>query len=206
MNPMKILIYLTVLPFALWNNSVMCPKPQDYDIKLVSARPEIEIHAEFIQHVNPKVPAEKAMEIAKATKKAAAKYKLPREVLVGLMDVESSYRVKAKSNKEAVGLMQVHTKTWLRRHDDGKDLISVGIVKEKSDLYDIRKNIDAGAYILAKYRAEAALKDHNNPMEYALTRYFGGKTNTHYSKTMRSVAKYNKFKEKVQNAKPEPIL
>ncbi|GEM_PF-5196358 len=62
---------------------------------------------------------------------------------------ESKYDPKAK-NGNCVGLMQINTRVWLSR-DPEYNLIKLGIIKHRSDLYQAIPNIRAGVYILKHY-------------------------------------------------------
>lgn len=192
-NPLPVLCLL----FPLLISPVMAfgPTPESYGVELVSIPREVDEAAKFIVAENKDVPINKAVVIATAAKKSSKKYKIPKEVLMGLMHVESTFKDTSVSSKGAVGLMQVHPKTWLKQSEDGVDLISAGIVKKRSDLLDPEINIEAGTYILNHYYSEGVRLKHRNPMKYAITRYRGGKVNDHYKRTMKSVKKYKTFKE-----------
>jgi len=63
---------------------------------------------------------------------------------------ESRYDPKAR-NGNCVGLMQINTSVWLSKKDPKYNLIKLGIIKRRSDLYQTIPNIRAGVYILKHY-------------------------------------------------------
>ena len=80
--------------------------------------------------------------------RAAASYELPEPLLLAIASGESNFDPAARSDKEAIGLMQIrwpHTS----RH--------LGVLRE-ADLYDPCTNVDAGA----RYLAELADRFDNN--------------------------------------------
>lgn len=197
MTQLLLLIPLFILTALLCSTEALSPAPIDYGISLKPEplRKDVRVAASFIVSENSRVPMETAIQIVRKTNKAAKKYGVPKDVVLGLMHTESTFRVKAKSDKTALGLLQVHAATWLKPHWNKADLPAQGIAYTKEDLYDIDTNIEAGVYILSHYYSEAKRRNERNPMKYALTRYYGGKVNGHYERTMRSLSKYNKFKE-----------
>jgi len=62
---------------------------------------------------------------------------------------ESNYDPKAK-NGNCVGLMQINTRVWFSQAPE-YNLIKLGIIKRRSDLYQAIPNIRAGVYILKHY-------------------------------------------------------
>lgn len=96
-------------------------------------------------------------EITAAAEGAAERYDIPVELILAVIEVESTYRPDAK-NGSCRGLMQIHTVNldWLER-DFGREL----------DLYDIEDNVYAGSYILAGYY-------HTYDLHRALMAYNGG--------------------------------
>lgn len=96
-------------------------------------------------------------DIITAAEGAAERYDIPVELILAVIETESSYRPDAK-NGSCRGLMQIHTVNldWLER-DFGREL----------DLYDIEDNVYAGSYILAGYY-------HQYDLHRALMAYNGG--------------------------------
>lgn len=164
--------------------------------KISPATERTKVDAKFLLKENRHLSWEEAVNIVRTSKQVANKYdNLTKDVLLGLMYVESSYRPSVVSGKGAIGLMQVHAKTWLKKHDNAKDLVSLGIAKTVNDLYSPAKNIAAGAHILNLYILEGISRDYDNPLKYGLTRYFGGSNNNHYEKTMAAINKLKDFRK-----------
>jgi hypothetical protein len=80
--------------------------------------------------------------------RAAASYELPESLLLAIASGESNFDPAARSDKDAVGLMQI------RWPDTSRHL---GVPRE-ADLYDPCTNVDAGA----RYLVELAAKFDNN--------------------------------------------
>ena len=106
--------------------------------------------ADLFQQGNPKLD------------EAAERYGLPHEVLAGLIYTESRANPGAR-NKDCLGLTQVRWTVWgkvLREnHPD---------IYERRDLFNPRKSIMAGAWILRHYMDTSA------DLKQALRRYSGG--------------------------------
>ena len=186
---------ITMLPATL-SSALLPPLPKVLKKVEVVKRLDVKLkHASFILNENPSVPYAHAVQIVDAIHEAAEKYGVKHQVVLCLMQVESTYDQTSKSHKGALGLMQVRPKVWLVKQDNSKDLVSVGIAKTKKDLLDVRTNIMAGTYILRVYLDEAEKKGVANPYKYALTRYYGGYKNEHYKKTMTVMARLKNFKQ-----------
>ncbi len=117
----------------------------------------------IINKLRPQLDDKIVEEIAGSIIKNSREYRLPPEFVVYLIKRESGFNVLAKSNKGAVGLMQVLPK-W---HQDKmkKDGIT------NSQLYHIDKNIKLGCWIFREYY------DETGSVEKALKKYVGGNHN-----------------------------
>lgn len=143
----------------------------------------------FIQVRNSSVDGKDAERIAHAIVNASKEFNIPTAVLLSLMAVESSFIVDAKSNKGAVGLMQINHAVWLKKNASDA-LPALGIAHTRTDLYDIETNVRAGAYILAQYRDLGMSNSQADPMGYALARYLGGTKNDHPVKVRKVVKQF----------------
>lgn len=103
---------------------------------------------------NPSLTRFEINEIGRAILKYSEKYALPPEVVVAIIKVESSGRVKAVSPQGAQGLMQVMP-FW-------KDELGI-----EGTLFDIDNNIKAGTHILSHY-----IKKHGH--REGIARYYRG--------------------------------
>ena len=144
----------------------------------------------YIQSVNPHVSLATAELITQGIFKAAEEYSLPYKVLLGLIEVESTFRFNAVSPAQAVGLTQVHVPTWLETENPRYNLIHKGMLQSQQCLYDPITNIMAGGYILNWYYRAAVRTGHNDPMRRALTRYYGGNVNGHYDRVTRAIGRF----------------
>ncbi len=66
-----------------------------------------------------------------------------------VIEKESNFKVNARRGS-FIGLMQINTKIWLSKNPK-YNLIKLGVIKSKQDLYKFRSNIRAGVYILRFY-------------------------------------------------------
>lgn len=100
-------------------------------------------------------------------KKYSVKYDIDPYLVFSLIKVESKFNPYAKSNKGAIGLMQITPST-------GKYISTKLGDSEFSDdkLYDPEKNIEYGCFYVAKLK-----KDFNGDMECILLAYNGGEGN-----------------------------
>ena len=146
--------------------------------------------SEYIQSKNITVYPTLANMIADSILNAEEVYGIPRLIMLALIEVESGYNYAAVSDSGAIGLTQVHTSTWLNESKD-ENLKNFKVISDAKDLYDPVKNIMAGAFILNKYYQEETGK--KNPMQGALTRYYGGVKNSHYDKVCQRIGEFYVF-------------
>lgn len=132
-------------------------KPIIFETKHVEDR-DIEDLREYISIQYPNVIEKDIDIIASEIKKYCLKHGIDFSLIVGLIEVESSYNKFAKSNKDSFGLMQIRYKVW------GSKL---GI-KDKKDLYRIKTNISLGVNILKYY-----IDQNNGNITKALQNYNG---------------------------------
>lgn len=110
-----------------------------------------------------KVPAHTARTIASAIHQQARAKHLPVSLLVGVMQVESSFKVKAKSRSGALGLMQVMPRLHCRK-------------VRPCNLFNIHTAIQVGGSVLNDCRQKAttrkkALQCYTGYRSHQLTRY-----------------------------------
>ena len=104
---------------------------------------------------NSRMNAVRQARIARAVVASARKYDVDPYLVASVLLVESSGDPFAISNKDAVGIMQIHVPTWGALVD-----------MEQINLFRIEDNIDLGTRILADYTARFGLSD-------GLMRYLG---------------------------------
>ena len=98
---------------------------------------------EYIHKKNPK--------LTKSTIKILATelMKYPKQVKY-IVEKESTFNPKAKLGN-CVGLMGVNSKIWLS-HNPKYNLIKLGLIKSKKDLFTIKGNLRAGFWIFCYYK------------------------------------------------------
>lgn len=111
---------------------------------------------------NPKLDPESALYYAYAIQEAAERYGLPESVLAGLVYTESRADRLAR-NGSCLGLTQVNWPVWAKTLKETHPEIY-----GKADLFEPRKSILAGAWILRHYL------DRHGDMRKALQAYSGG--------------------------------
>ena len=138
---------------------------------------------EYILTKNKKVFPELADIIVSEIFKQERKYNFPPGIIISIIDVESDFNIYDVSNKGAIGLMQSNYKQWMEQLKKHK------IIEYVYDLYDPRKNIRAGAYILDYY-----YKKNNYNDKKTLQAYFGNKDgNSYYKKILKAFGEWWMF-------------
>jgi len=118
--------------------------------------------ARFFLKTNPRLDRETALYLAYGVQEAAERYDLPEAILAGLIHTESRANPKA-TNKGCLGLTQVNWAVWR------KELVTKHPeIFTREDLFEARKSILAGAWILRHYL------DRYGNLDRALAAYSGG--------------------------------
>lgn len=152
-----------------------------------------EITVAYIMYENYKINKEEAIKIYDSIILASRIFNINPIIILGLIQTESDFDIKARSYSGAIGLMQINPKVWVWKNIEFPNLRDMGFVEASADLYDIKTNILCGTYILSKYIEVGKRLQKENPLEYALTRYFGGQRNKHFSRVINSCKRYFKF-------------
>lgn len=147
----------------------------------------------YILARNPRVFEKLAGIIADAVMHSAEEFSIPPGYIFALMSVESTFRYDAVSSADCIGLMQVNPKHWVGKEEGSDALVKAGVVSSVQDLYDPEINIRAGAYILHHYIDQGKERGVENPVEYGLTRYFGGTSNSHFDKMCKELGRFYVF-------------
>jgi hypothetical protein len=100
----------------------------------------------LIRQLQPKLDGMVVRPIAEAVLKYASMYELPYQLVLSVIACESNFELTAKSNNDAIGLMQICPKSH------SIDLGKVGI--KEHEVYYIEHNIHLGCMILRKYYDE----------------------------------------------------
>jgi soluble lytic murein transglycosylase-like protein len=93
---------------------------------------------EHISKKNPNLDTRTIRELASELKKYP-------KAITHIAEKESTFNPKAQS-KGSVGLMGINTHVWFSSNPD-YNLIKLGIIKNRKDLFSIRHNLKAGHYI-----------------------------------------------------------
>lgn len=123
---------------------------------------QVERIAALFCQANPKLDRESSLYYAYAVMEASDRYSIPARVLAGLVYTESRANP-AATNRGCYGLTQVHWAVWKRllveQHPE---------IFDRSDLFEPRRSILAGAWILRHYL------DRHGDLRKALKAYSGG--------------------------------
>lgn len=106
---------------------------------------------------------------------------LPADLILSVIQVESSFNPKARSNAGAIGLMQIMPGTGI---DVGRTLGYV--IESKDELYEIEKNIAIGTSFLKECIERLGKKS-------GLGYYYAGRHTQHYSRYARKIAAAQEF-------------
>ena len=130
----------------------------------------------------PKVPVEVANIIAHKSVKLCDIYNINISLIVGMMEVESSFNPFAVSKVDARGLMQVMFNVW------GKELN----LKHKFDLHDIETGMETGIKVILIY-----LENSNDDLTKALQKYNGIAHGSIFSnKVYKAMERFETFRER----------
>ena len=130
----------------------------------------------------PKVPVEVANIIAHRTVKLCDIHNINISLVIGMMEVESSFNPFAVSKVNARGLMQVRFNVW------GKELN----LKHKSDLHDIETGIETGIKVILIY-----LENSKDDLTKALQKYNGiAEGSIFSSKVYGAMERFETFRER----------
>ncbi len=106
---------------------------------------------------------------------------LPADLILSVIQVESSFNPKARSNAGAIGLMQIMPGTGI---DVGRTLGYV--IESKDELYDIEKNIAIGTSFLKECIERLGKKS-------GLGYYYAGSHTRYYNRYARKIAAAQEF-------------
>jgi len=158
--------------------------------KKLDIKPIVEQH---IMTVNHYVFPQLAKIYSNAIMEAANKYpNIPYNIILAVMELESTFKYTAKSNKDCIGLMQVNPAVWLAK-DNPDSLISAGIASTIYDLYDPRIKIIAGTYILNHYYEKIESDNVKSKWEGALNKYFGAQSKEYFEKFQKFFGNFNLY-------------
>jgi len=172
-----LVIILAVISFALYQ------KAQTAITEMAAKQEEekkrtVEILTKWVFSVSEKISRTECREIVMGVMMAEDPL-----LMLAIIELESKkFMPGALSSEGAIGWCQVMYEDRSGKDIHGKALIKAGIIKEKRDLWDIDKNIKAGAFIFEGY-----LKQTNGDVTKALDRYLGKKDGAY---TLRILTTY----------------
>jgi hypothetical protein len=140
---------------------------------------DVEDLREYIMTQYPKVLEKDIDVIAFEINKHCLKHDIPFSLIVGLIDVESSYNKFAKSNKDSYGLMQIRYSVWGTKLN----------IRQKRDLYRIKVNIGLGIGVLKYY-----IDQNNGNVVKALQDYNGADSKKFPDKVHKAIKKFTDFR------------
>lgn len=120
----------------------------------------------IIQQKQPKIKLETAEEIAKAVQIQSDIHKFPEELILSIIETESTFKPKAVSKSNCKGLMQI------------KESMHPEKIHINANIFDINANISIGCQILAEYYQKTG------SIKQALYRYRGKKSNYYVSQIL----------------------
>jgi len=133
---------------------------------------------QYIETNYRRVPSVLAREISIEIVRKSKKYNIPYMIILGVIEVESSFNPMAVSSKGARGLMQVRWSVWNRK---------LGI-KSRFDLHEVDIGIDNGTKIIKLYYSRTS------NMENALLKYVGG-SKSYVKKVYEAIGRFAVFNE-----------
>jgi soluble lytic murein transglycosylase-like protein len=146
--------------------------------------------AQYISQYNPKVFPALADLIATNIITVSREFGIPPVFLLALAQVESGFNYSAVSNAQCIGLLQINPTVWVTNKDNKHNLKKAKIAVSVHELFDPLVNLRAGAHIFNIYYMRAMREGKDRPLEYTLTRYFGGTQNNHYDKFEAAVGSF----------------
>jgi len=143
--------------------------------------------ADYARLRNPDLTESQAFEIGDAIWEVSYDYDLEPELLMALIETESNFGVNAVSRMGAKGLTQVMTRFLTGKNVWLMELEEKGIISEEHEIFEIKKNITAGAYILR------LCLDLSDSLEEALWRYYGEKSLCYANSVMTNLKKIKAY-------------
>lgn len=147
--------------------------------------------SDYITAKYRKVPVELATVIAETTVELCKKHNIDPYVVVGLMEVESSFNPSAVSKIYARGLLQVRYNIW-------KDTLKL---TDHFHLHSIHVGMESGIRVLLIY-----LQKSDNNLTKALQKYNGAAKGTAFSdKVYTAIGKFHSFNNKNKYNQEEEV-
>jgi len=156
--------YLLIILFGLivvfGASQIDSMTPQQSHPKILPKPPPYIYLSKLIQTKQPKLDPIITTEIAKAVHKYSIKYQLPPELIIAVIERESTFRSTLVSNAGCKGLMQINVKF----HQEKLKKLNV----KGNEIHHINNNIHIGCMILNEYY------ESTGTIAKALKKYVGG--------------------------------
>lgn len=150
----------------------------------ISKNQDHHIIVSYIKHRNKNISNQVANQIAHEIMINSRNHNIRPSLIVGLIQVESNFKVRARGVNGALGLMQVMP-LWVKPFN----------LENSNALYNVRINVNSGTRILKRY-----MNKNGGNLDKALNRYVGG--NPVYSKKVyKAETQFKNFKTKHKKRK-----
>lgn len=155
----------------------------------------------YVQSKNKKLPTPFAKTLVEYIFVYSDFYNIHPLTILSVMKVESNFNPKAKGTSGEIGLMQISPRSWIKAKHKW-NLIIIGKIKDKVELWGIPKNISAGVYILNVKRyncnhwlRKGTLKKRGfrNIHHCTIRRYNGHGNREYYTKVTSALGDYYYF-------------
>lgn len=180
MRCQKNIIFLIVFILTLFSKTDLSNNVE----ASVSKNHEHHTITSYVKHRNKRISNSVASQIAHEIIINSKNHNIRHSLLVGLIQVESNFVVKAKGANGARGLMQVMP-LWVKPLD----------LNHSHDLYDVKININSGTRVLKRY-----MNQKNGCLDKALTRYVGGNP-SYKKKVYKAESQFKNFQTRYKNRK-----
>ena len=136
---------------------------------------------EIISTKQPKLDPIIVTKISSTIEKYSEEYKIPQELIIAIIEIESSFRPTVTSSQNCIGLMQINPKAHPEK------------IKDMSiyEVYHIDNNIRIGCQIFNEYYKAA------RSIDGALSKYYGANNKEYINKTLTS------FTDMIMNKKAQ---
>lgn len=142
---------------------------------------DAKILEKYIRVKYPKIKKNIAKKVAVKTIRKCEEHDISHALVIGIIDVESSFNPNAKSRKGARGLMQVMYGSWKKEMR----------LNSKDELYDIDRNLDVGIKIL-----KGKMDKNDGNLRKALRSFNGSGGNRYANKVLASTNEFKEFRNK----------
>ena len=134
-----------------------------------------------MEEINPQLSDDDMSNIDFQVSEWSGEYNIPVNLLIAIMEVESSYQIRAVSPKGAVGLMQINPRVWYDTLQKNKI--------DPTALFNPYHNVRAGAFILKHYATElekgGCSEEDPTFVRKLLAKYLGADSEVYFEKVRK---------------------